>query len=145
MKIAPILTILALIVCQNNISKAAELMGTDFTYQGHLYDANYPANGIYDFTFELYDANSGGNKLAIDVNRVDVSVIDAYFTVELDFGSFVFDGEARWLEIGVRPGNLDDPNAYTKLSPRQKVTPTPYALYAKTAGSGGMGIVPGPD
>jgi len=67
----------------------------------------------------------------------EVDVIDGYFTVSLDFGSDVFNGDARWLEIGVRLGDLEDPNVYTTLSPRQEITPTPYALYAKTAGGGG--------
>jgi hypothetical protein len=30
--------------------------------------------------------------------------------------------------MGVRPGELNDPNAYTTLIPRQQITPTPYAL-----------------
>lgn len=45
--------------------------------------------------------------------------------------SGVFDGNALWLEIGVRPGNLNDPNVYTVLSPRQEVTPTHCALLCK--------------
>ncbi len=114
-------------------------LGTAFTYQGHLYDANYVADGLYDFQFKLFDAVSDGNQISVDVNRPDIDVIDAYFTVKLDFGSDVFDGNAVWLEIGVRPGEQSDPCEYTFLSPRQEVMPTPYALYAKTAGSGGGG------
>ena len=49
-------------------------------------------------------------KLGADVNKPEVDVIDGYFTVELDFGS-VFDGNNRWLEIGVRPGDQNDPSA----------------------------------
>lgn len=110
----------------------AEPMGTAFTYQGHLYDNNYPANGPYDFQFKLYDANSDGNQIGNDVNVPNVDVNNGYFTVELDFGSGVFDGDARWLGIGVRPsGDINDPCV---LSPRQKVTPAPYAMYAKNAG-----------
>lgn len=109
---------------------AAVPMGTAFTYQGQLYDANYAANGLYDFAFKVYDANVGGDKVGADVNIADKDVIDGYFTVELDFGSSVFDGNACWLEIGVRPGDLNDPNVYATLSPRQEVTPTPYAVYA---------------
>ena len=60
-------------------------------------------------------------------------MIDCYFTVELDFGSNIFTGYARWLQIGVRPGELQDPNEYTPLSPRQELTPTPYAIYADKA------------
>ena len=34
----------------------------------------------------------------------DVLVTDGLFMVALDFGLAAFDGEARWLEISVRPG-----------------------------------------
>ena len=112
-------------------------MGTAFTYQGRLIDANNPADGLYDFLFRLYDANVAGTQKgsAIDVNELDV--LDGYFTMAMDFGSGIFDGNDRWLEIGIRTGELKDPNAYTILSPRQQVKGTPYALYAKTAGGGG--------
>ena len=131
-KILAILVLaLGLIVCLANVSEAAP-MGSAFTYQGHLYDANHVANGEYDFQFKLYDANVAGGQAGSDVNKPDVDVIDAYFTVELDFGG-VFDGNERWLEIGVRPGELEDPCEYTALQPRQEVTPTPYAIYAQNA------------
>ncbi len=114
-------------------------IGTAFTYQGRLIDANDVADGLYDFQFELYDnadpvfASQQGN--TIDIN--DLDVIDGYFTVELDFGSDVFNGDARWLEISVRPGEPNDPCEYTFLSPLVELTPTPYAIYAETAGGGG--------
>lgn len=142
MKTTEILTImvvaLGLMVCSAKVSEAAP-MGTAFTYQGHLYDSNYPANGQYDLQFKLYDANTDGNQVGSDVNVPDVDVIDARFTVELDF-SDVFDGNRRWLEIGVRPGDQNDPCEYTILEPRQEVTPTPYALYAAKAATGATGI-----
>jgi parallel beta-helix repeat protein len=116
----------------------ADPVGTAFTYQGRLIDANEAADGLYDFQFKLFDAETVGNQLGSDVNTPDVNAVDGYFSVVLDFGS-VFDGNARWLEIGVRPGEQNDPCVYTFLSPRQKLTATPYALYAKTAGSGGGG------
>jgi hypothetical protein len=128
---------LALMLCSTDVTVVASV-GTSFTYQGRLIDANEVADGLYDFQFKLYDANGGGNKLGVDANKSDVDVIDGYFTVELDFGS-VFDGNERWLEIGVRPGDLDDPNVYTLLSPRQAITPAPYALYA-AGGSGGESL-----
>jgi photosystem II stability/assembly factor-like uncharacterized protein len=112
-------------------------MGTAFTYQGRLIDANNPADGLYDFQFMLYDANVAGAQKGSAVKVEEIDVIDGYFTVGLDFGGGVFDGNDRWLEIGIRTGELKDPNAYTILSPRQQVKGTPYALYAKTAGSGG--------
>ena len=44
-----------------------------------------------------------------------------------------FDGQARWLSIGVRPG--DETGAYTLLALRQPLTAAPYAGYAPEAGS----------
>jgi len=107
---------------------------TAFTYQGHLYDANHVADGLYDFQFKLFDSLAG-SQVGDDVNVPDVDVIDAQFTVELDFGN-VYDGNERWLEISVRPGDQNDPNIYTVLEPRQEITATPYALYALNSGSG---------
>jgi len=112
-------------------SSAAEPLGTVFTYQGRLIDANSAAEGLYDFQFKLYDANVAGTKKGSTINNGELDVIDGYFTVALDFGS-AFDGNDRWLEIAVRAGELDDPNAYTLLTPRQRMAATPYALYAKT-------------
>ncbi|MHC4500335.1 MAG: autotransporter outer membrane beta-barrel domain-containing protein, partial [Planctomycetota bacterium] len=125
----------------------AEPMGMAFTYQGGLTDANQVADGLYDFQFKLFDDPCDpcdANQVGPDVNRPDVDVVDGYFTVELDFGSDVFDGNAVWLEIGVRPGEMNDPCAYTVLSPRQEVTAVPYALqtrgiFVDNAGSVGVG------
>ncbi|MFB0537257.1 MAG: tail fiber domain-containing protein [Anaerolineae bacterium] len=101
-------------------------MGTSFTYQGRLTDGGSPANGTYDFRFRLYDAASGGTQVGSTVTKGDVTVTDGLFTVQLDFGSGVFTGDARYLEIGVRPG--ESTGAYTPLLPRQALTPAPYAL-----------------
>ncbi|MHC4641242.1 MAG: tail fiber domain-containing protein [Planctomycetota bacterium] len=125
--------ILGLMVCQVNVSEAAP-MGTAFTYQGRLMDANGPADGQYDFEFRLYAdpvLNSYQIGGTVDINNLDV--IDGYFTVLLDFGDKAFTGEARWLEVGVRPGDSED--RVTRLSPRHEVTPTPYAIYAENTGN----------
>ncbi|UCF44292.1 MAG: hypothetical protein JSV99_05085, partial [Planctomycetota bacterium] len=142
MKSARMLTILVvalvLVLCWAKVSEA-EPMGSAFTYQGHLYDANNVADGLYDLQFKLYDNNDpcDCNQIGADVNIPDMDVIDGYFTVALDFNDAnAFNGDARWLEIGVRAGDLNDPNTYTIVSPRVELTPTPYALYAKTAGAG---------
>jgi len=126
--------------CQAKLCEAAPI-GTAFTYQGHLYDANYPANDIYDFQFKLYDALTGGSQIDSDINVPDLDVIDGSFTIDLDFGSNAFTGNARWLEIAVRPGSSTD--RYTTLTPRQEVTPTPYALYSNTAGTADHGSLTG--
>jgi hypothetical protein len=111
----------------------AEPLGTEFTYQGRLIDANSPAEGEYDFIFKVYDAQSNGTQAGEDVNIPDVDVIDGYFTVELDFGN-VFTGQSLWLEIEVREGDSND--VFTLLSPRQKITALPYALYAASGMEG---------
>ena len=119
---------LAFMFVMPKVSEAAQ-MGTGFTYQGRLIDANEAADGLYDFQFRLYDADIGGNQKGEDVNMPETDVIDGYFTVMLDVNDpCAFNGDARWLEIGVRPGDQNDPNSYTVLLPRQEVTPTPYAL-----------------
>jgi len=130
---------ICLILCSTQIGLAADV-GTAFTYQGHLYDNNDVANDLYDFQFRLYDANIVGSQVGNDVNVPDIDVIDGYFTVDLDFGGSVFDGDGRWLEIGVRPGSQNDPNIYTSLTPMQKITPTPYALYAQSGTPGPIGL-----
>jgi hypothetical protein len=143
-KISKILLVLfAVVLCYGPVG-LAEPMGTGFTYQGRLIDNNQPADGLYDFQFKLYDSESDGNKIGGDVNRPDVNVIDGYFTVDVDFGN-VFDGNARWLKIGVRPGDQNDPNDYNTLSPRQQITPTPYAIYAKSSGGDNDWMVSGND
>jgi hypothetical protein len=133
-KLTILILTLGLIFCLARVSQSAPIRNA-FTYQGHLYDANDVANGLYDFQFRLFDEPCVGSQIGTDVNVPDVDVIDAYFTVELDFGGGVFDSNAVWLEIGVRPG--DSSGGYTTLSPRQEVTTTPYALYAETSGNGG--------
>ncbi len=118
-------------------------MGTAFTYQGRLMETDHPAEGQHDFTFVLYDSPSDGNQLQSKSDINDLDVIDGYFTAELDFGSNVFDGDARWLEVSVRPGDSNDPNAFVSLSPRQKLTPAPYALQTRgifVDDSGNVGI-----
>ena len=111
---------------QGEVNIQAAPVGTAFTYQGRLTDGGSPANGSYDFQFKLYDAASGGTQVGSTVTKEDVAVSDGLFTVELDFGTGVFTGDARHLEIGVRPGSST--SAYTTLMPRQTLTPTPYAL-----------------
>ncbi|HUV90114.1 MAG TPA: hypothetical protein VMY80_10705, partial [Anaerolineae bacterium] len=102
---------------------AAALVGTAFIYQGRLTDGGSPADGKYDFLFGLYD--SDGTQVGSTVTKGDVDVTDGTFTVSLDFGS-AFNGDARYLDISVRPGSST--GGYTLLTPRQSLTAAPYAL-----------------
>ena len=108
---------------------AARAQTTDFTYQGRLSDGTNPANGSYDFRFQVYNADSA--VVAGPLTNAPVGVTNGLFTVTLDFGAGVFDGGARSLEIGVRTNG--DTHAYTVLSPRQTLTSVPYAIQALNA------------
>ena len=136
-KLNLIIVLIAAALCMAAVGYAAP-MGTAFTYQGRLADANSPAEGLYDFEFAVFDALDGGSQQGGTVDVNDLDVIDGYFTVPLDFGGdpYIFSGDARWLEVAVRPGASSDPGDLVTLSPRQELTPTPYSIYAKTAGAG---------
>ena len=100
-------------------------LGTAFTYQGQLKLNGQPLDGTADFSFGVWDAASGGNRLAL-VTSTGVSVVNGLFSVDIDFGSAAFNGDARWLEIAVRsPAGI---GSYVNLPPRQKLAPVPYAL-----------------
>ena len=105
---------------------------TAFTYQGRLSDAGNPANGTYDFQFRLFDAPTNGGQVPIVLAYPTVAVSNGLFITGLDFGSNVFNGTTWWLEISMRrAGTFGE---FVFLSPRQPLTPSPYALFAPTAG-----------
>lgn len=108
-----------------------------FTYQGFLSKNNAPAQGLFDLSFSLFGAASGGNALAGPLVFDSVSVNQGLFTVQLDFGAGVFNGQPRYLSIGVRPGSSS--STYTTLSPRQPLTAAPYAVYAQNIPLDGSG------
>lgn len=106
----------------------AVAQGTAFTYQGQLSDGATPANGSYDLRFSLYTVSSGGTLAYGYLTNSGTMVSNGLFTVTLDFGSSVFTTTNYWLQIGVRTnGN----GSFTGLSPRQELTPTPYAITAE--------------
>jgi hypothetical protein len=111
-------------------STAARPVGTAFTYQGRLTDGGSPANGHYDLRFQLWDAESGGNPVGSPVDFEDYAVHDGLFTDLLDFEAGAFNGDVRWLAVGIRP--WDSTAHHEFLSPRQQLTAAPYALFAKT-------------
>ena len=104
--------------------------GTAFTYQGQLQNNGAPANGSYDLQFILFTTNQFGFPAAPILTNAAVTVNNGLFTTTLDFGGGVFTGTNFWLDISVRTnGN----GAFTDLSPRQPLTPAPYAITAETA------------
>ncbi len=102
-------------------------MGTAFTYQGQLKKDGIPVNGTCDFLFSLWDHPAAGNQIGTNQERTSVRVSNGLFTIsDLDFGAGAFNGDARWLKVQVRcPAGS---GSWTVLSPRQRLTPAPYAL-----------------
>ena len=126
-------TLVCTALCAFGFVRNLPAQGTAFTYQGRLNDGAGPAAGIYDLRFTIYDAGSGGSALAGPLTRAPVAVSNGLFTVTLDFGTGVFTGPGRWLEIGVRTNGSVSPHA--PLAPRQSLTPSPHAIYAGSAGT----------
>lgn len=118
----------ALLAFSGHVSMAMGQGATAFTYQGQLQSSGTNVNGTNGMIFTLYSSATGNTAVGTPItNSVDVS--NAFFTVDLDFGASAFNGDARWLGIGVSNGA-----AVQELSPRTQVLPTPYATYAATAG-----------
>jgi hypothetical protein len=106
--------------------------GTAFTYQGQLNDSGTNANGNYDFRFTIYPAVTNGNPVSgVVLTNSPTAVSNGLFVVTVDFGSGIFTGSARWLDIGVRTNGST--SAFTMLVPRQLLTPAPYAIFANSA------------
>ena len=122
----------------------AEPVGATFTYQGQLKRDGVPVSDQCDFQFSLWDdpnsadpGNQVGPTLYFDGgggNPPPVTVNGGLFSVELGFGSDVFIGDARWLQIAVRCPSGS--GSYTPVWPRQELTPAPYAL--AVVGTAGM-------
>lgn len=104
------------------------LTQTAFIYQGQLKDGGVPASGTYDFQFTLYTAQTGGDELGSIVHE-GIVLTNGLFKVKLDFGHAAVEGQESWLKIAVRPSGGSE--LYTVLSPRQRLTPTPYAIFAQ--------------
>ncbi|MBX7062190.1 MAG: choice-of-anchor D domain-containing protein [Pyrinomonadaceae bacterium] len=102
---------------------------TSFTYQGKLVESGANVTTPRDLKFKLFD-DTTNTQIGSDVIVPGVLFRDGIFNVVLDFGSAVFTGATRSLEISVsNPGA----NAFTALSPRQPITPTPYAVRSLSA------------
>lgn len=118
---------LAALVLVSAVATPRFAAAAPFSYQGYLEEGDQPASGDYEFEFRLYDSPAGGVPLDTIIYGID-GIEDGLFTASLDFGPDTFDGTALWLEVAVRPA-IDYPPDYTTLSPRERVSATPYASH----------------
>lgn len=95
-----------------------------FTYQGQLTVGGLPATSAQDFEFRVFNAATGGTQVGSTTTVLNVTPTNGVFTATVSPGNGVFTGADRWLEVSARASG---PGAYTTLSPRQKITATPYA------------------
>lgn len=104
---------------------------TPFTYQGKLENSGAPYNGTAALRVSLWTAASGGALIRSET-LANVTVSNGLFTaapatfIASDFAN----AAGVWLEIEV---STNGGAAYTKLTPRQRVTYAPLALRAATA------------
>src|SRR5208282_1358924 len=120
----------------NPQSSTAFAQGTAFTYQGRLNASGAGANGSYDLQFTLYTTNVTGTAIAGPVTNTAVAVTNGLFITTVNFGN-VFTGASNWLALAV---STNAANNFTTLAPRQQITPTPYAIFANTAGNLNNGL-----
>ncbi len=112
------------------LAGSAFAQSSAFNYQGRLNETGSAATGTFQFQFKLYDAAAGGSQVGATLNDVSVSVSSGVFSVSLDFGVMAFSGGDRFLEVSVRKTANE---AYTPLTPRQKINSAPYATKANSA------------
>jgi hypothetical protein len=128
----PLISLLAALVAFGAGILPGWAQNTAFTYQGQLASSGSPASGLFDMRFQVFNAQSGGASVSSQVTTSAVPVTNGLFVLTLDFGSSPFTGAERWLEVSVRTNGI---GSFTTLSPRQSLTPTPYAIYSHIAGA----------
>ncbi len=108
------------------LTATAHAQGTGFTYQGRLDSGGVAYSGPAEFQPTLWNALASGAQLAANSPAQWVVIVtNGLFVLPLDFGAN-FPGTDRWLQLEVRTAI----GPFTALTPRQKITATPYAITA---------------
>jgi len=127
-----LLLVLLVLSALDLLSPTANAQCTAFTYNGSLEVNGSPANGNFDLAFSLFTSESNGVAADGPITNSATPVSNGLFMVTLDFGAGVFTGTNYWLDISISPSGS---NTFTELSPRQPITPSPYAIYSANAGN----------
>lgn len=99
---------------------------TAFAYQGKLSTTGGTFTGQADLRFTLYSSALGGAPIGTPFVAPGAAVDAGVFSTKVDFGTSVWTGEPRWVEIAVR--SPAGSGAFVPLSPRQEISPVPLAL-----------------
>jgi len=105
-----------------------------FTYQGQLRNAGQLVNGAVDLKISMWDADTAGVQIGTSSTFNAVPITDGRFALGINFGASAFDGSNRWIQVEFR--NPAGSGLYLALNPRDKITATPYALYALNGANG---------
>jgi len=101
-----------------------------FTYQGRIEKSGAPVTDTCDLRFSAWTAVSGGSQVGSIFVADGRFISDGLVSERIGFGSDVFTGQPRFLQIALRcPAGS---GAFATL-PRQELTATPYALHADKA------------
>jgi len=105
-----------------------------FTYQGQLRNAGQLVSGPVDLKISMWDADTSGSQVGSTNTFNAMQLNDGRFACGLNFGHAAFNGTNRWIQVEFR--NPAGSGQYLALSPRDKITATPYALYALNGANG---------
>ncbi len=129
-KSTKLLTLSTAILVALAAASAKAQLSTAFTYQGVLTDNGVPVTTAVDIRCTVFDAATFGNQVGSPVTSLGVVPVAGQFALNLDFGQFT--NANRWLQIEYKPAGGP---TYTVLSPRQRITSTPFANYSIQANS----------
>jgi hypothetical protein len=102
-------------------------------YQGRLTDSSGEyLNGTYSMRFDLYNSSSGGSSLWNETQNVNVNsgMYDVHLGASATLPETLFAAnDILYLQVSIRNSS----GVYEALSPRQRLTSSPYAMHAADA------------
>ena len=131
-KLLAVISLSLMLMISSQIT-AQSTFDTALTYEGFLMSKNSPVDRAMDLRFTLFADPNAVQQVGVPLEGLGVDVEDGHFTLDLDFGETPFNGEPRWLLTEVRQGGTADP--YVSQLPPLKLMLSPYAIYARRAGS----------
>lgn len=135
--------VLGLLALASGAMGQSTSLGTAISYQGRLDDNGGPASGTYSFRYRLLADPDGAAQVGPVIDLPSQGVVGGLLNAPLDFGPTAFTGDARWLEISVKPGGPGNVGEYTRLNP-QPLPPGGSSQYARLAGEVLNGAITGP-